>query len=125
MTFKPGDVPNPTGRKKGEVFLSEAIRVLMRGGDPTSNPDAPVWSVARNVLKALNDDRIDSKVLSIVLDRLEGKVPDRLEVQSRGQVVLLPAAQLTGQAWIDAVRSETGVELPALGAAREGEDVPD
>jgi hypothetical protein len=125
MTFVKGQSGNPSGRKKGEVFVSEAVRMLLRGDEPTS--DAPVWSVARNVLASLTADRLDSRTLSLVLERLEGKVPDRLEVQSRGQVVLLPAGQLTGQAWIDAVRSETGVELPALEAGEgeaEGEDVP-
>ena len=86
--------------------------MLLRGDEPTSA--APVWTVARRVIEALTSERIDSRTLALVLDRLEGKVPDRLELQTRGQVVLLPAGQLAGQAWVDAVRSETGVELPPL-----------
>jgi hypothetical protein len=120
--WQPGVSGNPGGRKRGEVYLSEAIRALMRGDPPAS--DAPVWSVARNVLAALLAERIDSRTLSIVLERLEGRVPDRVELTARAGVVLVPAERVSGAAWADLVRQETGqtIVLPAVAGSTDDED---
>lgn len=95
--WQKGKSGNPGGRKRGEVFISEAVKVLLRGDPPTSS--APVWDVAANVLRALRSERLDSRVLSLVLERLEGKVPDKLEATINQGVVLLPVGRLEADAW--------------------------
>ena len=96
--WKPGQSGNPAGRKKGEVMISEAVRALARG-DTAPEDGPPVWKIAANVVRCLQEERLDSRLLNIVLDRLEGKVPDRLELNASAGVVLLPASRLEGAEW--------------------------
>jgi len=98
VPFKPGQSGNPHGRAKGEVYISEAVRMLARGEAPPDSA-APVWRIAANVIRCLEAERLDSRLLSLVLDRLEGKVPDRLELNASAGVVLLPASRLEGAEW--------------------------
>ena len=128
---QPGEVRNPTGRKKGEIMISEAVRMLARGEPVPDNPP-PVWRIAQNVIRCLEAERLDSRLLSLVLDRLEGKVPDRLELAASAGVVLLPASRLEGAEWSQLAREtmrrhalEAEVIEPAAPrelAAGEGED---
>lgn len=133
--IKPGEVRNPTGRRKGEVYISEALRALLAGDEPPENP-APVWGVAQNFLRALQDERLDGRLLSLAMDRLEGKVPDKIEATVAQGVVLVPAAHLEVDAWtrlaqatlqagtsaIDAQIVETARELQAARAEEEEDE---
>jgi len=98
--IKPGEVRNPSGRRKGEVYISEAFRMLLAGVEPPENP-APVWAVAQNFVRALLDERLDGRLLALAMDRLEGKVPDKLEATVAQGVVMVPAARMERQAWAE------------------------
>lgn len=77
--------------------------MLARGDAPPDDP-APVWRIAANVIRCLEAERLDSRLLSLVLDRLEGKVPDKLELNASAGVVLLPASRLEGAEWSQLAR---------------------
>lgn len=113
--IKPGEVRNPSGRRKGEVYISEAFRMLLAGVEPPENP-APVWAVAQNFLRALQDERLDGRLLALAMDRLEGKVPDRLEATVAQGVVFVPAARMEADAWTRLAQATLQPGSPALDA---------
>ena len=135
IPVRPGEVRNPTGRAKGELYPSEVLRMLLRGVEPPENAP-PVWSVAQNWVRAMQDERLDGRLLSLAMDRLEGKVPDRLEATVAQGVVFVPAARMEADAWtrlaqatlqpgspaLDAQIVETARELQAARVEEEEED---
>ena len=92
-----GRSPNPGGRRKGELYISDAVRALLHGEARRSA--APVWDVAENVVRCLKSTKLDSRLLGIVLDRTEGKVPEKVDVNVSAGVVVVPVARLELESW--------------------------
>lgn len=114
--IKPGERLNPNGPRGNDLYISTALRRLLAGEKPPEDAP-PVWSVAQNFLRALLDqERLDARLLGLAMDRLEGKVPDRLEATVAAGVVMVPVAQMERQAWEDLAAATMAGQLGDAGA---------
>ena len=77
--IKPGEVRNPKGRPKGTGITDKLRKIL----DDNEGKGAQALADAIYAAALSGDPRI----ISIVLDRIEGKVTDRLEVDGKMEVV--------------------------------------
>ena len=79
--FKPGQSGNPTGRPKGSYSLVRIMRQMIR--EPYKGPDAKKGETqGHRIIRAAIEQAAkgNNKHLITLLERLEGKVPDRLSV---------------------------------------------
>jgi len=113
--------------------ITECIRLAM-DGDPTGilDPDRiPLHKLALKIVSELSGEEIESwkqhRVLEMIWDRTEGRVPDRLEheVNVRG-VIALPVVTSSALDWAaDAVkvlgsaRKEDALEVRALPSPKD------
>ena len=82
--FMPGKSGNPGGRPKGGSITARIRRILER---ETSDGDALAEKVAEIVVaRAL---RGDHKFLTTLLERIEGKVPDRITTEEDGSFTII------------------------------------
>ena len=80
--FRPGKSGNPKGRPKG-VSISSAIRDLVAEGLNGRDLEKALATVA--IQRALNGDY---KFYQLVVERLDGKVPDMIESQGEVEVLV-------------------------------------
>ena len=134
--WKPGESPNPGGRPRGFVALSDAyayvntlpveqIRYLADNHtfpDDWPKPRSFSYIAAARAWIELAGKPIPG-LLSELADRTEGKVPQKVqaEVDVRG-VLVVPAAQLASGDWSrDVIDAET-IETKALTAADDADE---
>ena len=76
MKFQPGQSGNPNGRPKGTQALSDNLRSLLaqKTADGRTNGDL----IVSKLVEKAQAGEIDA--LKVILDRVDGKVPERKEV---------------------------------------------
>lgn len=128
--------PNPGGRPKGFVPLSQAYATLATLHEDTIRDIAASgklpsdWQRERcftYVVAARAWDELRSKpvpgLLSELADRTEGKVPQRVqaELDIRG-VIVVPASQLSSDSWSQSVLDAEVIDTKALMSASEDDE---
>jgi len=127
--------PISTGSKRMDRSITELFRAELWGDSQgVVDSSLPIGQVVKRVVGHLTDkdEKLDWHVLGMVWERLEGRIPDRLEVEAtiRG-VIALPVLRASEMDWsADAVsvlaetpRAAPVYELPA--AAVRVDDVVD
>lgn len=126
---------SPTGSKRSDRTLTALISAELWGDQQgVVDQSVPIGRVARRIVSDLEnpDQRLDWHLLALIWERMEGRVPDRLEVEAtiRG-VIALPVLRASEMDWAaDAVsvltetaRAAPVYELPP--AAVRVDDVVD
>ena len=84
MPFKPGQSGNPKGRPPKPLALTTAIRQCLR----KKGPDGIVYRrrIAQKLVELADAGNVEA--IRILLDRIDGKVPDALDVRASGELVV-------------------------------------
>jgi len=77
--WKPGQSGNPKGRPKGIRYISESLRELLDQKDKDGRTNAQL--IAEALIEAAKNpnSKMASGLIKEILDRTEGKVPDKVE----------------------------------------------
>ena len=96
--WKPGESGNPAGgRKAGVVYPTEALTRYVGTGELPPPPLTPAWKIAKAITERAETG--DPRAVTVVLDRIDGKVPERVQVGLIQGVTLLPSDQLEPELW--------------------------
>ena len=96
--WKPGESGNPSGvRKPGVIFPTEALTRYVGTGELPPPPLTPAWRIAKAITERAETG--DPRAVTVVLDRVDGKVPERVQVGLIQGVTLLPSDQLEPELW--------------------------
>jgi uncharacterized membrane protein (UPF0182 family) len=79
--FKPGQSGNPGGRPKG-TSLTDRLRALVEEGEKGKTADA----ICKAAVEAAKSG--DFRFFQEILNRLDGKVPDKLASQGQVEVII-------------------------------------
>jgi hypothetical protein len=80
VTFQKGQSGNPAGRPKGEPTITPWLRrLLLEKHNGTTRAEL----VASRLIQMAQDG--DAKAIALVLERIDGKVPDQVDLTSDGQ----------------------------------------
>lgn len=126
----PIKVPMPGGSTLiGRGALTDAVKTAL-SGDPDRRLDSaiPLHALALKIARELTEDEQPvwqmHRLLELIWDRLEGKVPDKLETDIRVQgVIALPVVQSSALDWSrDAIEVLAPVQnRPALPSPNQDE----
>jgi hypothetical protein len=89
MTFVKGQSGNPRGRPKGKDTIANELRTLLRKREGGTSGRA---RVARRLLRIIfesKDEQAVIKAMTLVMHYVDGRPPDQLQVDSKGQQKLL------------------------------------
>ena len=120
-----GQSGNPAGRPPG-TGPTEALVTYTLTGQLPPQPWTPAWKIAKSLADRASEGV--PRVAALVLDRVDGKVPDRVQVGLLQGVTLLPSDQLDAETWgrLYAHGARLGLTdataVPALPAVHEEND---
>ena len=123
--YKPGQTGNPSGRPPG-TGPTEALTSYVYTGKLPDPPLTPAWTIAKAITQRAETG--DPRAVTVVLDRVDGKVPDRVQVGLLQGVTLLPSDQLDAETWGRLYAHSTRLGLadatavPVLPAAHKADD---
>jgi hypothetical protein len=80
MVFKKGQSGNPAGHRKGEPQITPWLRRLLL---ETQDGKTRAEHVASRIIQLAQDG--DVKAIAILLERIDGKVPDQVDLTTDGQ----------------------------------------
>ena len=94
--WQPGQSGNPAGRPSGVYPTDALVRHVVTGELPPP-PRTPAWEIAAAITQRAATG--DPRAVTVVLDRVDGKVPERVQVGLIQGVTLLPSDQLEPELW--------------------------
>ena len=84
--FQSGESGNPGGRPKGAGITDVFLRILAMENPeefkPGSGAELLAWRLYKTALEGEGRDMLCMSAMKIALERADGKVPDRLEIES-------------------------------------------
>lgn len=91
--FKPGETGNPRGRPKGSKSLKTMLTELLSSQDPDGEWAKSVGG--QLIRKAFRDG--DIRALQEIIDRVEGKVAQKTELEHSGSVSVMGRILIDGK----------------------------
>ena len=95
--WTPDTRPEANGRKPGVIYPTEALTRYVGTGELPPPPLTPAWRIAKAITERAETG--DPRAVTVVLDRVDGKVPERVQVGLIQGVTLLPSDQLEPELW--------------------------
>ena len=106
--FQPGQSGNPSGRPKGSVSMTAILRRKLAEAEAASAVaivDAMIAEAKGGNLRAI----------AVILDRLEGKVPDQVEVRNTPPEIdseVMAVAETKLRQWREKMAAELAAVMP-------------
>ena len=106
--FQPGQSGNPSGRPKGSVSMKAILRRKLAEAEAASAEaivDALIAEAKGGNLRAI----------AVILDRLEGKVPDKVEVRNTPPEIdseVMAVAEAKLRQWREKMAAELATVMP-------------
>ena len=91
--FKPGETGNPKGRPKGSKSLKTMLTELLSSQDPDGEWAKSVGG--QLIRKAFRDGNLSA--LQEIIDRVEGKITQKTEMDLKGEIVMMPSVKIDGK----------------------------
>ena len=105
--FRPGKSGNPTGRPKGSINLTSRLKKQLR-----ENPEQANAIIANLIALASDGDFRALNAIKVILDRVDGPVKQKVEVEAAGEQAAALREQIRGMFETVPTEAPPGYEAP-------------